>query len=85
MAAIGVIALSGCSDGGGVVAMPDASSPSGTPSAGPSSGAELSVPADADEETRKQYVEQHALAACMRAKGFVYTPRVTRYDQDPLA
>ncbi|MFF3606846.1 hypothetical protein [Streptomyces sp. NPDC002463] len=85
MAAISVIALSGCSDGGGVVAMPDASSPSGAPSTGPSSGGELSVPADADEETRKQYVEQNALASCMRAKGFVYTPHVTRNDQDPLS
>ncbi|MFF0478450.1 hypothetical protein [Streptomyces sp. NPDC004284] len=85
MAAIGVIALSGCSDGGGAVAMPDTSSPSDAPSAGASSGGELSVPADADEETRKQYVEQNALAACMRAKGFVYTPHVTRNDQTPLA
>ncbi|MER7540586.1 hypothetical protein ABTX77_38425 [Streptomyces sp. NPDC097704] len=84
MAAISVIALSGCSDGG-VVAMPDASSSSGAPSPGPSSGGELSAPAGADEETRKQYVEQNALASCMRAKGFVYTPHVTRNDQDPLA
>ncbi|MFH8625889.1 hypothetical protein ACH4A8_29050 [Streptomyces vietnamensis] len=85
MAAISVIALSGCSDDGGAVAMPDASSPSGSASAAPSSGAELAIPADANEETRKQYVEQNALAACMRAKGFVYTPHVTRYDQDALS
>ncbi|MGW0296480.1 hypothetical protein ACWDYK_07135 [Streptomyces anthocyanicus] len=75
VATIGVLALSGCSQGDGHSAAP-AASDGGRPSPTASAGGELAVPADADEETRKSYVRENAMAACMRAKGFTYTPHV---------
>ncbi|MFJ4467220.1 hypothetical protein ACIP2X_06805 [Streptomyces sp. NPDC089424] len=74
-AATGVLVLAGCSQG-------DNTSSPGTSSAGsasaqaPAGNGELTVPQDVDEETKKQYLYQNALAVCMRAKGFTYTPRV---------
>jgi hypothetical protein len=41
----------------------------GAPAPTASADGDLAIPADADEETRKQYVEENAMAACMRAKG----------------
>lgn len=88
VAAAGVIALSACSGGDGGSAAPPAptaSSGGDAASASASAGGELAIPADADEDTKKQYVEQNALAACMRAKGFTYTAHVTQDGEDPLA
>ena len=77
--AAGVLALAGCSqptDG------PAAAAPTrgGEPSPTASANGGLAIPADADDETRKAYIEQNAIAACMRAKGFTYTPHVEQYD-----
>ncbi|MFC4508148.1 MULTISPECIES: hypothetical protein [Streptomyces] len=85
VAAAGVLALAGCSQGGDG---PSASSGGITSSASGGSASssatsakgDLAIPADADDETRKAYVAQNALAACMRAKGFTYTPHVMEYD-----
>ncbi|GHB13414.1 hypothetical protein GCM10010330_79160 [Streptomyces tendae] len=79
MTAAGLLALSGCSQGGGDVAAPAASG-GGKPSPTASAGGELTIPSDVDEETKKQYVQENAMAACMRAKGFTYTPHVVTYD-----
>jgi hypothetical protein len=85
VAVAGVLALTGCSQGGdGPSASASSSSGtssssgSGTSSSAASAKGELTIPEDANDETRKQYVEQNALAACMRAKGFTYTPHVSQ-------
>lgn len=88
VAAAAVLALSGCSQGDGGSA--SAASPGGAassaaaPSAAPtaSSGGQLEIPADADESTKQAYIAENATAACMRAKGFSYTPQVTDYEAD---
>ncbi|MEV7077964.1 hypothetical protein AB0N88_05390 [Streptomyces sp. NPDC093516] len=85
VAVIGAIGLSACSADGGGSATPAASAGGGnTSDATASSNGALAVPADADEETKKQYVEQNALAACMRAKGFTYTPHIAQDEAGPL-
>lgn len=44
----------------------------GTPSAGTSG--QLSVPADASADLKKQYLAENAIALCMKKQGFSYTP-----------
>lgn len=88
VAVAAALALAGCSQGGDGPAMSGSHSSVGssdgeTSSASPATG-ELAIPADADDETRKRYIEENALAACMRAQGFTYTPHVSQ-DNDPLA
>jgi hypothetical protein len=76
VAVAGVLALTGCSQGGD---SPSASaSGSGTSSSSTSAKGLLTIPGDADEDTRRQYVNQNAMATCMRAKGFTYTPHVSQ-------
>ncbi|MEU4173165.1 hypothetical protein AB0F46_40730 [Streptomyces sp. NPDC026665] len=53
---------------------------SGKPSAG--SSGELDVPADVSADLKKQYLEQNAIAACMKKQGFIYTPVA---PEDPAA
>ncbi|MDX3234196.1 hypothetical protein PV392_00550 [Streptomyces sp. ME03-5709C] len=43
---------------------------------------QLAVPADAGAELKKQYLLQNAIAACMKKKGFSYTPVA---PEDPAA
>ncbi|MGW5091000.1 hypothetical protein [Streptomyces coelicoflavus] len=77
LAATGLVALSACgqSDSG-------ASSP-GDPqggaardgdSASAAPGGELTVPEDADPDTKNYYLTENAIAACMKKRGFSYTP-----------
>ena len=82
VAAAGVLALSGCSQDDGDSAA-SAASDDGEPSGTASTNGELAIPFNADEETKKLYVQENALAACMRAKGFTYTPHV-RMDDNAL-
>ncbi|MGW1544111.1 hypothetical protein ACWCPM_28380 [Streptomyces sp. NPDC002309] len=81
VAAAGVLVLAGCSQNGN--ASPDAASAAGSPSA-PATAAngELTIPQDIDEETKKEYLYQNAVAACMRGKGFTYTPRVASVEAE---
>ncbi|WP_432041975.1 hypothetical protein [Streptomyces cadmiisoli] len=81
--AAGALALAGCSEGGKDSSEPDSASTGSTASSadGASSPAVaengvLTIPQDVDEETKKEYLLQNAIAACMRAKGFTYTPHV---------
>jgi hypothetical protein len=37
---------------------------------------QLTVPDGADAETKKTYIQQNTLAACMKKQGFTYTPHV---------
>ncbi|WP_157857313.1 hypothetical protein [Streptomyces yerevanensis] len=68
-------AVSGTGSGSGSgSATKDATAPGGQ-AASQSSG-DLAVPADADPETKKQYLVENAIAACMKKKGFDYTPQV---------
>ncbi|MGY1499924.1 hypothetical protein ACW4TU_25665 [Streptomyces sp. QTS52] len=47
---------------------------------------QLTVPDDADDDTKKQYITENTLAACMKKQGFVYTPHVqTSGGDDNLA
>ncbi|KES04894.1 hypothetical protein BU52_22910 [Streptomyces toyocaensis] len=43
-----------------------------SPSAAP--GGALTVPEDADPETKNHYLTENAIAACMKERGFSYTP-----------
>ncbi|MGV9914661.1 hypothetical protein ACWEWD_15030 [Streptomyces tendae] len=81
-AVIGALALSACSgdDGDGAAAAAPSGGGSSASSAAP--GGDLAVPAGADEETKKKYLYENEMAACMRAQGFVYTPKVTDEGQD---
>ncbi|SDN62033.1 hypothetical protein [Streptomyces wuyuanensis] len=74
-AAAGVLLLAGCSQSDGQSAVPGASAGGSSATAAAPNGL-LTVPHDADEETRKQYLYQNAIAGCMRAQGFAYTPHV---------
>ncbi|MDX3073454.1 hypothetical protein ACIP98_01115 [Streptomyces sp. NPDC088354] len=88
VAAAAVLGLSGCSQGGDSAASSDGAAPSSAaaPSAASTaaSGGQLEIPANADEETRRAYIMENATAACMRAKGFTYTPHVTDYGADGI-
>ncbi|MFJ8754347.1 hypothetical protein ACIREO_34225 [Streptomyces sp. NPDC102441] len=35
---------------------------------------QLTVPDGVDDETKKQYIQENAIAACMKKQGFTYTP-----------
>ncbi|MFF8097900.1 hypothetical protein [Streptomyces sp. NPDC016675] len=83
MAAVAVplIAVAGCSGDGGTSEGSGAAASSGSSTPGTAAeNGELEIPSDADEETKKAYVQENALAACMRKQGFTYTPRVTSWD-----
>lgn len=72
-AALAGVALLGLPDSGTTsVAPPAAASPSA------SAPGLLTVPKGADTDTRNAYLEQNAIAVCMRARGFTYTPHVVR-------
>ncbi|MEU6341484.1 hypothetical protein ABZ883_11120 [Streptomyces sp. NPDC046977] len=91
VAAAAALALSGCSQGDGdpasAAASAGAASSATTPAAASTApaGGQLEIPADADEDTKRSYIAQNATAACMRAKGFTYTPHVTDYGADALS
>lgn len=51
-----------------------ASHPAGGAKAPAGSRGQLEVPADAGAETKKEYLLENAIAACMKRKGFSYTP-----------
>ncbi|MEU4098943.1 hypothetical protein [Streptomyces sp. NPDC026673] len=72
----GMVALVGCSQGDAESAPPTTSSTSSSPSRAAANG-ELAIPDGADEETKKAYLLENAVAACMRKQGFSYTPHVT--------
>ncbi|MFI8181933.1 hypothetical protein OG539_21990 [Actinacidiphila glaucinigra] len=78
-AAAGVLVLAGCSQGDGGSAAPAAAAGPGdrAPSSKAAANGELAVPEGADEGTRQIYVSENATAACMRKKGFTYTPHVS--------
>ncbi|MFG2755708.1 hypothetical protein [Streptomyces wuyuanensis] len=81
-AAAGVLLLAGCSRSDTQSPAPGAASSAGGSSAAAAApNGLLTVPHDADEETRKQYLYQNAIAECMRAKGFTYTPHVEDADE----
>lgn len=48
---------------------------------------QLSIPANADADTKNTYLEENAIAACMAQRGFSYTPFVPDYataENDPV-
>ncbi|MEU1618887.1 hypothetical protein ABZ479_16525 [Streptomyces sp. NPDC005722] len=77
-AAAGVLAVAGCSqqDGGPAAAVGSGDRASSS-KAGASSNGEVAIPEGADETTRQIYVTENTVAACMRKKGFTYTPHVS--------
>ncbi|WP_438306725.1 hypothetical protein ACSHXN_44945 (plasmid) [Streptomyces sp. HUAS TT11] len=76
-AAAAVFAFAGC--GSGSAASSESGDRSPSSKVGASSKGELAIPEGADEVTKKLYVSQNAVAACMRAKGFTYTPHVAAF------
>ncbi|SNT57365.1 hypothetical protein [Actinacidiphila glaucinigra] len=76
-AVAGALALAGCSQGDGGSAAPAGSGDRAPSSkAGEPAKGEVAIPEGVDEGTRQIYVSENATAACMRKKGFTYTPRV---------
>ena len=48
--------------------------------------AQLTVPDGADEATKEQYIQENAIAVCMKKQGFTYTPYArSTTAADPLA
>ncbi|GGM96518.1 hypothetical protein [Streptomyces fuscichromogenes] len=41
---------------------------------------QLTVPDDADPDTKKLYITENTIAACMKKQGFTYTPHVSTAD-----
>ncbi|MGW3647895.1 hypothetical protein [Streptomyces sp. NPDC000878] len=41
---------------------------------------QLTVPDGVDDDTKKQYISENTLAACMKKQGFTYTPHVVTAD-----
>ncbi|MFF4761278.1 hypothetical protein [Streptomyces sp. NPDC001292] len=81
VAAVGVLSLSACSGDGGDSTSTTSSGKGGQPSAtAAAANGDLAIPVDADEETKKKYIEENTIAACMRAEGFTYTPHVAPED-----
>lgn len=71
--------LSGCG-GSSDTAGPDTGSGSGSTADGGTKTADgavqLTIPDGTNDETRGLYIEENALAACMKKQGFTYTPHV---------
>ncbi|MEW1720684.1 hypothetical protein [Streptomyces sp. NPDC093109] len=47
--------------------------------------AQLGVPDDADDYTKKLYIQENTLAACMKKLGFTYTPHVAAQNNSPVS
>lgn len=76
--------------GGGKAADASAGSGGGSQAAGTTTTAngavQLTVPDGVDDATKKEYIQENAIAACMKKQGFTYTPHVqTSTTADPLA
>ncbi|WP_431958997.1 hypothetical protein [Actinacidiphila sp. bgisy160] len=77
VAAAGVLALAGCAQAdGGSATSADSGDRAASSKAGAPAQGEVAIPEGVDEDTRRIYVSENAKAACMRKKGFTYTPRV---------
>lgn len=46
--------------------------------------AQLTIPDGTDDATKKMYIEENAVAACMKKKGFTYTPHMASPPADDL-
>jgi hypothetical protein len=80
VAAAGLLPLlAGCggSTGGGAGADVTSVASSAAKTATAADGSvQLTVPDGADDQTKKQYLMENALASCMKRQGFTYTPHV---------
>ncbi|MFI6407926.1 hypothetical protein [Streptomyces sp. NPDC050548] len=91
--AVGLLPLlAACGGGGSGSAKSSASSGSSGGSGGSGTtttadgAVQLTVPDGVDEATKQQYIEENAIAVCMKKQGFTYTPYVrTSAAVDPLA
>lgn len=86
--ALGLLPLLAACGGGS-----DSESAAGSGSSGSSAATttvdgatQLTVPDGVDDATKKQYIQENAVAVCMKKQGFTYTPHVqTSTASDPLA
>jgi hypothetical protein len=46
---------------------------------------QLTIPDGTDDETKKRYIYENALAACMKKQGFTYTPHVVQATQSGMS
>ncbi|MGW4101815.1 hypothetical protein [Streptomyces sp. NPDC004976] len=88
LAAMSVLTLSACgqsdSDSSSPAARGEGDTRAGdSPSAAP--GGALTVPEDADPETKDYYLTENAIAACMKQRGFSYTPVAEPYTSPGAA
>lgn len=76
--AVPVLAGCGGSDGAsGARPAPGGGGGGGTRTTTSADGAkQLTVPDSADDETKKSYIMENAIAGCMKKQGFTYTPHV---------
>ncbi|MEU8626558.1 hypothetical protein [Streptomyces sp. NPDC048669] len=75
--AVGLLPLLAACGGSSDKAGADPTSSNASNSSTNADGAtQLTVPDDADDATKKEYIEQNAISACMKKQGFVFTPHV---------
>jgi hypothetical protein len=75
---LAVPVLAGCGGSKGTGAKPAPAGDGGTQTTTSADGApQLTVPDGADDDTKKQYIMENAIADCMKKQGFTYTPHVT--------
>ncbi|MFD7428349.1 hypothetical protein ACFV6Z_15015 [Streptomyces sp. NPDC059818] len=67
-------ACGGSSDTAGPDAGSGSTADSGTKTV--DGAAQLAIPDGTDDATKKMYIEENAIAACMKKKGFTYTPHM---------
>lgn len=87
VAALAIAALpltTGCGGSSDASGTSDSDVTSAASSAGKAAdgAGQLAVPDGTDDNTKKMYIEQNALAACMKKQGFTYTPHVATAASD---
>lgn len=72
--------VAACGGGGSSPAEADGAGATPTAAASAEPGGLLTVPSDADERTRNEYLTQNLIATCMRKQGFQYTPVIQSFS-----
>jgi hypothetical protein len=86
--ALGLLPLLAACGGGtdGKSASSEGGSASGAATTTVNGATQLTVPDGVDDATKKEYIQENAIAVCMKKQGFTYTPHVrTSAAADPLA
>lgn len=78
--------LAGCGGGKSTAASGSSGGSGGATTTTAGGAVQLTVPDGVDEATKQEYIQENAIAVCMKKQGFTYTPHVRTSDTaDPLA